>query len=731
MISTLVNFRLYAEDMARSLDRVAAQPAVERDAAYYAANIGSVDTVDDLMSDRRLYTYALKAHGLSELNDSQALVRKILESDLSDPSSFVNRLSDMRYRSFAGAFDFTSASAERSLQSAAQTDRVIEAYSEHRIRAAGIAAEKASAYEARIASVRSVDEFLADPILFEVAARIGGIDPAIASRDYIRGVLVSTNTTQLDVDDNDGLAWLSQQLNFDGDGKVPTGQRAQSDAGIALTRYRFSIATGNGNSPQAAAARVDYASEKLASIASAKALVDDPILFEVVTTAFGFDPSEETPAFVQSILQSDPQNPPNALSGLPTATAANIARKEKFAALNAAFDFAPTGDGTAGPNGAIPAAALDGLFENYYANVRSETSGDDALATNSYRVRLSRMDTIDDLLRRDIGLGRPVLDYVLKAFDLDPASVSISTVRRVLTSDPSDPKSFVSRLDDPRWSNLAAAFNFGADGKVRAERSVQSVRSQQTIALDYAKSFGETQSEAMKATVRRATERYLETVGSITSLETLLENDIVVDYALKAHGLADAGLSKDTLRRILTSDLADPQSFANASTNPAYAKLAASFNVQPDGRIALSGDAAQRPADVYSTQNLHLLQMLEEQAGQQSEGTRLALYFLRKGPEITTPLSILADKALFEVVRTALNLPVSMSQQDIDRQVKTLESRLDMSDFTDPKKLDRFIARFSALYDMQNGMAQASSPILSLFGSGSNGTVAPGIAGLF
>ena len=49
--------------------------------------------------------------------------------------------------------------------------------------------------------------------------------------------------------------------------------------------------------------------------------------------------------------------------------------------------------------------------------------------------------------------------------------------------------------------------------------------------------------------------------------------------------------------------------------------------------------------------------MLEEEAGDDNAGVRLALYFQRKAETITSPYDILADDALFEVFKVIYQLP--------------------------------------------------------------------------
>src|SRR5690606_22522835 len=91
------------------------------------------------------------------------------------------------------------------------------------------------------------------------------------------------------------------------------------------------------------------------------------------------------------------------------------------------------------------------------------------------------------------------------------------------------------------------------------------------------------------------------------------------------------------------------------------------------------------------------------------------LYFERKAPEITSFYSILADPALGEVVRTVLGLPSSIAQADLDKQVQMMEKRLDIEDFQDPKALEKFLQRFSAMWEINNPTTTPMSAAMALF----------------
>ncbi|RJE83482.1 DUF1217 domain-containing protein [Paracoccus onubensis] len=90
----------------KSKQVLARDPVVKREIDYYRDRIQHVETADDLVGDYRLLSVALKAHGLETEINYRGLIKKVLESDLSDPRSLANRLSDKRYLRLAESFDF-------------------------------------------------------------------------------------------------------------------------------------------------------------------------------------------------------------------------------------------------------------------------------------------------------------------------------------------------------------------------------------------------------------------------------------------------------------------------------------------------------------------------------------------------------------------------------------------------------------------------------------------------
>ena len=101
MLSTYTSYNLLTKDLLTSLNRISQQTINAREAEYYKENIGKVGSIDEFLDDYRLYNYAMKAYRLEDMAYAKAFMRKVLESDLTDENSFVNLLTDTKYRTFA------------------------------------------------------------------------------------------------------------------------------------------------------------------------------------------------------------------------------------------------------------------------------------------------------------------------------------------------------------------------------------------------------------------------------------------------------------------------------------------------------------------------------------------------------------------------------------------------------------------------------------------------------
>jgi hypothetical protein len=214
--------------------------------------------------------------------------------------------------------------------------------------------------------------------------------------------------------------------------------------------------------------------------------------------------------------------------------------------------------------------------------------------------------------------------------------------------------------------------------------------------------------KAAETTNARETEYYLENIGNIKSIDDFMADKRIYNYAMKAFGLDDMAYAKGYIRKVLTEGVADTDSLANRVLDERFKRLAKTFDFEAKGEEATqTEDAKQGVVDRY------VRQALENDAGEDNTGVRLALYFERMAPEINSAYDILADEALSEFVRTTFGLPEEMASQDIDKQAATVAKVLDVKALQDPQEVTHLIQRFTVMYDVENDTA--TDPILNLF----------------
>jgi hypothetical protein len=110
---------------------------------------------------------------------------------------------------------------------------------------------------------------------------------------------------------------------------------------------------------------------------------------------------------------------------------------------------------------------------------------------------------------------------------------------------------------------------------------------------------------------------------------------------MKAYGLGDMTYAKGFVRKVLEGGVTDGDSLANRLSDSRYKDFATAFNFARYGANATTFAAATTGAT-----EAYIRQAMETKAGDQNDGVRLALYFARKAPSITSAYGILADKAL-------------------------------------------------------------------------------------
>jgi Protein of unknown function (DUF1217) len=186
MTTTTSAYLAISQNLSRYQATTAAEPAVKSASAYYEANIGSVTSIQDLVGNYRLLSYALDAYGLGDQIDSTALITKVLEGGVSNPKSLANTLGNSAWKAFATAFNFVGAGAS-SASSASAVQTTTSDYVEQQLESdqgeQNVGVELALYFQRMAPTMTSEYGILADPNLLEVAQTIFGLSPATSAEN--------------------------------------------------------------------------------------------------------------------------------------------------------------------------------------------------------------------------------------------------------------------------------------------------------------------------------------------------------------------------------------------------------------------------------------------------------------------------------------------------------------------------------------------------------------------
>lgn len=220
--------------------------------------------------------------------------------------------------------------------------------------------------------------------------------------------------------------------------------------------------------------------------------------------------------------------------------------------------------------------------------------------------------------------------------------------------------------------------------------------------------------KAAEPSVALETKHFLATIPKVKTVDAFLKNTRAFTYAMNAFGLGDMAYAKGYMRKVLTEGITDKKSFANRLNDERFVAFAKAFDFDNYGPLTTSRTKARQDvADAY------VRQTLEIDAGAANEGVRLALYFEREAPKVKSAYGLLADPALWKVLKTVYGFPTAMASAAIEKQAAAITQRLDLSDLQDPTKLDRLIRRFTARWDADQGL---NAPVLALFNNNGVGS---------
>ena len=207
------------------------------------------------------------------------------------------------------------------------------------------------------------------------------------------------------------------------------------------------------------------------------------------------------------------------------------------------------------------------------------------------------------------------------------------------------------------------------------------------------------------APVQRVTDNFREKIGEIKTADQLVNDRALLSVALGAFGLDEDIDNRFFIRKILEDGTTEQDALANRLADPRYAALSDAFGFGSTTGVVRTGFSffADEIIDRYEAKQF------ERAVGEQDNDMRLALNL---GPALNDILdgggsnngqwfSMMGNGPLRTIFETALGLPSSIAQIDLDQQLTSFKEKSEavfgtdkLSDFNDPVKRQELLRMF-------------------------------------
>ncbi len=227
----------------------------------------------------------------------------------------------------------------------------------------------------------------------------------------------------------------------------------------------------------------------------------------------------------------------------------------------------------------------------------------------------------------------------------------------------------------------------------------------------------DTQIEAFSssAKLQRDAAYFKENISGVTSAEDLVADRRLLEVALGAFGLQEDLPNKYFVQRILSDGTSDNSALAIRLADDRYRQFSDAFGFGP-GETPRTLDPALMDDVVAKFQ----VQQFEQAVGEQDDTMRIALFGERELARMATNgqsadtrwFSVMGQPPLRKLFETALGLPASFGQVDIDKQLEVFKDRAqsvlgsdEIAQFSNPQALNKLIT----IYQARNQINEFSS----------------------
>lgn len=540
-------------------------------------------------------------------------------------------------------------------------------------------------YQDNIGKVKTVDEFLGNYRLYSYAMQAHGLDDMIYAKAFMKQVLESdlsddnsfANRLTDDRYKNIAAAFNFGVSNGEGAAAQSNGQMdelfdtydqtiaAQNDTIEEDTRY-FKVMLG-----------------ETGNITNVDQLLANPRLRDYLFTAYGIDTKYYNYNAIRGVLTSDPADPTSFYNtaygnNLDQYNAAKTEDTELAERLSLSTGIPTLQDSIAlGQQKKTDletqiAAKQDQLNNGGPATLQAEIDAMQVELTNTVQAIQTDQDNLTTSQTRYTELDGRLVPIA----QTDSRRAELATIISAGASD----APFLALM-----KSLAEDFSFNADGSVPAGGAVTPEKLLEIVGGFFNKQTRITHGEAMFNQ-----ELFEQKLKTATNVSDFINDPRLLKYIKVAFNLDKVTVVKSTIEQILTSDLSDPDSYANrfGVTNPEYLDLAKAFNFNTDGTVAAG--QAQDELQTSTTRSDYMSRWDDKQEADLDKTIKFYKLDLSEVRTLDDFLSADADKS-YDFALQAVGLdPATVSKLTIKSALK--------SDLSDPNsyiyklKDERFVS---------------------------------------
>lgn len=174
------------QDETQEINATAQEPQVARAIQAFTTAVQNATTPQQLLSNPQALQVLLTANGLGDQTSYTALATQTLLSNINDPNSLVNKLSDTRWQSVVQTYDFANKGLSI-IQNPQVIQTIANGYAEvtwmNSLDATTPGLSDALEFRKEASSITSVDQILGDPVMRTVVTTALGVPEQIAFQD--------------------------------------------------------------------------------------------------------------------------------------------------------------------------------------------------------------------------------------------------------------------------------------------------------------------------------------------------------------------------------------------------------------------------------------------------------------------------------------------------------------------------------------------------------------------